>query len=121
MSKVALSYDIPFVDTMIMPAGWARWLASQRSSPNKAIRDAEKVSETTTWRYEDHGLLPCMQFFYDWRFADLTGDGKVDYILTCGTIARSRTGRMGWNLAIRGSVGQFFGHSPGRQLPGGRH
>ena len=75
MSKVALSYDIPFVDTMIMPAGWARWLASQRSSPNKAIRDAEKVSETTTWRYEDHGLLPCMQFFYDWRFADLTGDG----------------------------------------------
>jgi hypothetical protein len=25
-----------------------------------------------------------MQFFYDWRFADLTGDGRIDHILTGG-------------------------------------
>jgi hypothetical protein len=86
VSRIALSYEIPFVDSVTMPIRWARWLASQGSSPNEAIRNAPDGKETITWRYEEHGLLPWMQFFYDWRFADLTGDGAVDYVLTCGTM-----------------------------------
>lgn len=84
MSRIALSYEIPFIDQVRMPARWARWLASNGSLPNPNIRQMTEVDGTLTWRYPEHGLLPWMQFFYDWRFADLTGDGKIDFILTCG-------------------------------------
>ena len=86
MSTVALSYEIPFVTSVTMPTRWARWLASRGSTPNEAILNAPEVNGTITWCHQEHGLLPWMQFFYDWRLADLTGDGKIDFVLTGGTM-----------------------------------
>lgn len=84
MSEIALSYEVPFVDRVTMPARWARWLASCGTTPNPKLKDAPEIDGAITWEYETHGLLPWMQFFYDWRFADLTGAGKLDLILTGG-------------------------------------
>jgi hypothetical protein len=47
--------------------------------------------------------MPWMQFFYDWRFADIEGDGRIDLILTCGAfrqIAYSQGGAELWVLDI---------------------
>ncbi len=83
MPKIALSYEIPFIDRVTMPAGWARWLAG-RGQTNPALAAEPEVDGSITWDYAKHGLAPWMQFFYDWRFADLTGDGKLDFVLTGG-------------------------------------
>lgn len=99
MSRIALSYEIPFVEEVTMPARWARWLAGRGSSPNQKIQNAPEIDGAITWRYREHGLLPWMQFFYDWRFADLTGDGRLDFILTGGAtrqIAYSQDGTELW-------------------------
>ncbi|MCC6453309.1 MAG: hypothetical protein IT328_00050 [Caldilineaceae bacterium] len=82
MSRIAFSYEIPFVDSVTMPERWARWLAAQGSRPNTQLGHAPVVDGNITWRFQEHGLMPWMQFFYDWRFADLTGDGKIDFLLT---------------------------------------
>ena len=52
-----------------------------------------------TWECARHGKAPWMQFFYDWRFADLDGDGQIDFILTGGAqrqIAYPQDGRVLW-------------------------
>ena len=60
MSRVALSYDIPYVKTVTMPA---RWLAAQGTFPNPN----RSTSWTLTHRQinKSHGLLdailgPCI-------------------------------------------------------------
>jgi hypothetical protein len=58
MSRIALSYEIPFVDTVTMPERWARWLASQSASPNTKIGQAPAVDGTITWRFQEDGSLP---------------------------------------------------------------
>ena len=83
MARVALSYDIPFIDQVTMPAHWARWLAD-RSGGNPALRNKRERDGTITWEYPKHGPAPWMQFFYDWRFPDLVGDGLIDFVLTGG-------------------------------------
>jgi hypothetical protein len=83
MPKLAKSYDIPFIERVTMPAYWARWIAG-RGETNSALANEPAVNDTITWDYEKHGLAPWMQFFYDWRFGDLTGDGEIDFILTGG-------------------------------------
>jgi hypothetical protein len=83
MPTIARSYAIPFIERVTMPAHWARWLAG-RGQTNPALANEPPVDDTITWAYEKHGLAPWMQFFYDWRFADLTGDGQIDFILTGG-------------------------------------
>jgi outer membrane protein assembly factor BamB len=83
MAKIALRVTMPFLERVTMPAGWARWLARQ-SQGNAALAAAPEVDGTVTWDYAEHGLAPWMQFFYGWRFADLTGDGRIDFVLTGG-------------------------------------
>lgn len=83
MAKIALRYEMPFLERVTMPSGWARWLARQ-SQGNAALAAAPEIDGTVTWDYAEHGLAPWMQFFYDWRFADLIGDGKIDVVLTGG-------------------------------------
>jgi len=83
MAKLALSYEIPFVERVTMPTRWARWL-SQQSQGNAALAAEPEHSGTVTWDHVRHGLAPWMQFFYDWRFADITGDGKIDFVVTNG-------------------------------------
>ena len=83
MGKIALRYEMPFIDRVTMPTRWARWL-SRQSQGNPALAAEPEVNGTVTWDYAKHGLAPWMQFFYDWRFADLTGDGQIDFILTNG-------------------------------------
>jgi len=98
MPKIALSYDAPFVGRVTMPTRWARWL-SQRGQTNTALHNEPEVNGTITWDYDKHGLAPWMQFFYDWRFADLTGDGLIDFILTGGArrqIAYRQDGTVLW-------------------------
>jgi len=83
MGKIALRYEMSFIDRVTMPARWARWL-SRQSQGNPALGAEPEVDGAVTWNYAKHGLAPWMQFFYDWRFADLTGDGQIDFILTNG-------------------------------------
>ena len=63
MSAVALSYDIPYVDRVAMPASWARWLSQQGSQPNNALHAAEEESVLVTWSHANQGMAPWMQFF----------------------------------------------------------
>ncbi len=100
MSRIALSYEIPFIDSVTMPERWAKWLAAQGSAPNTKLGQTPAVAGNITWRFADHGLLPWMQFFYDWRFADLTGDGKIDFLLTSSAqrqIAYRQDGTILWH------------------------
>jgi hypothetical protein len=83
MAKIVKSYEIPFIERVTMPARWARWLAG-RGETNPALAAEPEYEGTITWDYDRHGLAPWMQFFYDWRFADLTGEGRIDFILTHG-------------------------------------
>jgi len=99
MSSVALSYEMPFVDRVTMLAKFAHWLARLCDPPNRAVLEAPIINGAITWDYAEHGPLPWMQFFYDWRFADLTGDGSMDFILTCGAfrqIAYRQDGAVLW-------------------------
>jgi hypothetical protein len=98
MAKIALSYEIPFVNRVTMPEQWAHWL-SQRGQKNQLLFKESAVNGSVTWDYDKHGLAPWMQFFYDWRFADLTGDGLIDFILTSGArrqIAYRQDGSVLW-------------------------
>jgi hypothetical protein len=100
MSKIATAYPIPFIPKVTMPARWARWLSDQGDRKNPALKAEPEQDGTITWDYAKHGLAPWMQFFYDWRFADLTGDGQIDFILTGGAwrqIAYAHDGRMLWH------------------------
>jgi len=86
MSQIVASFPIPFIQQVTMPAHWARWL-SGRGRTNSALRAAAeglRDMDPVTWDYNQHGLAPWMQFFYDWRFADLTGDGQIDMLMNCG-------------------------------------
>ena len=99
MPKIKLSYEIPFVKRVTMPDHWARWL-SQRGQTNTFLYDQPAIRGSITYDYDKHGLAPWMQFFYDWRFADLTGDGAIDYVLTGGArrqIAYRQNGSMLWS------------------------
>lgn len=96
--EMVLRYEMPFLQRVTMPEGWARWLAKQ-SGGNDALAAEPAVAGTVTWDYTKHGLAPWMQFFYDWRFADLTGDGKIDFVLTGGArrqIAYAQDGEVLW-------------------------
>ncbi len=98
MANIAYAYPIPFMDRVTMPARWARWL-SQQGQKNTLLYHEPEINETITWDYQKHGLAPWMQFFYDWRFADLTGDGRIDFVLTGGArrqIAYRQDGTLLW-------------------------
>ena len=98
MTKIALSYEIPFLNRVTMPDHWAKWL-SQRGQTNPALYHERAINGSITWDFEKHGLAPWMQFFYDWRFADLTGDGLIDFVLTGGArrqIAFRQDGSLLW-------------------------
>lgn len=101
MSRIAKSYPIPFIEKVTMPADWARWL-STNSFKNPALQaDAQQVApkQPVTWDYQKHGKAPWMQFFYDWRFADLDGDVQLDFILTGGAqrqVAYRQDGSILW-------------------------
>jgi hypothetical protein len=82
--RIAASFEVPFVDSVTMSAGWMRWLASVPPA-NTALPKEEPVDGTLTWDHSRHGPMPWMQFFYDWRFGDLNGDGRIDFIQTNGT------------------------------------
>lgn len=86
MYKIIKSYEIPFLEQVTMPAHWAIWLSGRGKTNPKLREAAESVDKNAplTWDYRQHGPAPWMQFFYDWRFADLTGDGKIEMLLTCG-------------------------------------
>jgi hypothetical protein len=58
MSRIAFSYEIPFVEQVTMPERWARWLAAQSSKPNTEIGQALAVDGTITWRYRQHAHYP---------------------------------------------------------------
>jgi hypothetical protein len=97
VSKIAFSYAIPFIDRVDITPNWAKWLGEMGGIPE--LQDEPMVDGMVPWRYRKHGLLPWMQFFYDWRFADLNGDGRIDFILSCGTfrqIAYRQDGAILW-------------------------
>jgi hypothetical protein len=99
VSKIALSYDIPFVERVTMPAHWARWLAD-RGGKNPALKNEQECNGTVRWEYAKQGLAPWMQFFYDWRFADLVGDGLPDLVISGGArrqIAYLQNGELLWS------------------------
>jgi len=84
-----------------MPAHWARWLSGRGFTNPALCADAEHLEPMAPviWDYARHGKAPWMQFFYDWRFADLDGDGQMDFILTCGAqqqVAYHQDGRVLW-------------------------
>ncbi len=84
LARVALSYEIPFVDEVTMVARFAKWLATLSDPPNHRLLNEPEMGGAIAWKYNKHGSLPWMEFFYDWRFADITGDGRIDMVLTCG-------------------------------------
>ena len=101
MSRVIHSYPIPFVGKITMPAHWARWLSGRGFKNPALFAEAEALNAMTpvTWDFARHGKAPWMQFFYDWRFADLDGDGQIDFLLTGGAqvqIAFHQDGRILW-------------------------
>lgn len=84
LARKAASYEIPFIDRVRMNHRFARWLARLSDPPNQELIEEPEIDGGVTWNYQRHGWLPWMEFFYDWRFADITGDGKIDMALTCG-------------------------------------
>ena len=98
MSVTALSFSIPFIDHVTMP-NKATWMWDRLGPPHPDMAVQYATGGPMTWEYAKHGRLGWMQFFYDWRFADLTGDGKMDFILICGTarqIAYRQDGGVLW-------------------------
>lgn len=84
MSKTVLSYPIPFIDRVTITPNWAKWLGGMGHI--QPLVEAGLRGDWGTWDYAEHGPLPWMEFFYDWRFADLTGDGRIDMMLTNGSV-----------------------------------
>jgi len=81
-----------------MPAKWATWLAKQGDG-NPRLEAEPSSNGFTTWDHAKHGIAPWMEFFYDWRFADLFNTGALDMLLTCGAyrqIAYSADGKEKW-------------------------
>jgi hypothetical protein len=77
----------------------ATWMWDRLGPPHPDMAVQKAAGGPMTWEYAKHGRLGWMQFFYDWRFADLTGDGKLDFILICGTtrqIAYRQDGSVLW-------------------------
>lgn len=98
MSRVAFEYEIPFIDTVTMP-NRATWMWDRLGEPHPDMKVQKATGKPMVWEYAKHGRLGWMQFFYDWRFADLTGEGKMDFILLCGTrrqIAYRQDGSILW-------------------------
>ena len=98
MSVPAMVYEIPFIDRVTMP-NKATWMWKNLGEPHPDMQVQKDRGGPLTWEYAKHGRLGWMQFFYDWRFADLDGDGKMDFILICGTerqIAYRHDGKILW-------------------------
>ncbi len=91
--KIAREYSVPFVDRVEMKTRWASWLIGNATPENAAVREeVEKGEETVTWKWDRHGWIPWMQFFYDWRFADLLGEGRIDMVQTSGMMRQTAFG-----------------------------
>ncbi|MFA6135415.1 MAG: hypothetical protein WC869_15495 [Phycisphaerae bacterium] len=98
MSVIPLSFTIPFIDRVTMP-NRSKFMLDRLGPPHHDMAAQQATGDPLTWEYAKHGRLGWMQFFYDWRFADLTGDGTLDFILICGTtrqIAYRRDGSVLW-------------------------
>jgi hypothetical protein len=87
--RVIRSYPLEFMETFQMGGGWLKWLDGESHRPTHVFDDVEPVNGLITYDYQLHGLLPWMQFFYEWRFGDLDGDGQADFIFYSG--ARRQT------------------------------
>ena len=99
MASVVLRYPITFISKVTLLPRFARWLASLSHPPNEKLLREPEIGGAVTWDYQRHGWIPWMEFFYDWRFADITGDGKIDMILTCGAfrqVAYAHDGSVLW-------------------------
>ncbi len=83
--RIARQYAIPYLDRVTMPEKWANWLA-KRGDGNPRLLAEPAVGGLKTWDHGKHGPAPWMEFFYDWRFADLFNTGTLDLLLTCGAI-----------------------------------
>ena len=98
MAQVAFSYEIPFIDRVAMPRR-GKWMWDRLGEPHPDFHVQYERGGPLLWDYDRHDRLGWMQFFYDWRFADLTGDGKLGVILLCGTfrqIAYAQDGTLLW-------------------------
>jgi hypothetical protein len=98
MSAAAIVYEIPFVERVTMPSK-ATWMWKHLGPPHPDMQAQKDRGGPLTWDYAKHGRLGWMEFFYDWRFADLTGDGRIDVILISGTfrqIAYRQDGTVLW-------------------------
>lgn len=83
--RIAREYEVPFVDTVTMQTRWASWLITNASPENERMRaDINRGEPNVTWQWDRHGWIPWMQFFYDWRFADIRGTGDIDVLQTNG-------------------------------------
>ncbi len=91
--RIAKEYHVPFVDKVEMQAGWASWLITNATPENAVVREAVNRGEpTVAWEWDVHGWIPWMQFFYDWRFADLLGRGEIDMVQTNGMMRQTAFG-----------------------------
>lgn len=98
MAKTIASYEIPFIDKVTMPRK-ATWMCDRLGEPCDGLKAEMAHGGPIRWDYAKHGRLGWMQFFYDWRFADLIGDGTIGFILFCGTfrqMAYHQDGRILW-------------------------
>ncbi|HSV26536.1 MAG TPA: hypothetical protein VLH60_01475, partial [Sedimentisphaerales bacterium] len=99
MSKTVFDYEIPFIGRVTMPRK-ATWMCDRLGEPCEDLKAEMAAGGPIHWDYAKHGRLGWMQFFYDWRFADLTGDGTIGFILLCGTFRQTayhQDGRILWN------------------------
>lgn len=55
-------------------------------------RDIDMGGPSVTWEWDKHGWIPWMQFFYDWRFAELRGTGEIDMVQTNGMMRQTAFG-----------------------------
>jgi len=83
--RIARQYAIPYMDRVTMPEKWANWLA-KRGDGNPRLLAEPAVGGFKTWDHGKHGPAQWMEFFYDWRFADLFNTGTLDLRLTSGAI-----------------------------------
>ncbi|MBD3239901.1 MAG: hypothetical protein GF331_04895 [Chitinivibrionales bacterium] len=94
--RIAREYRVPFVDRVEMQTRWASWLITNASPENAAMRaDVRRGAPTVTWEWDTHGWIPWMQFFYDWRFADVMGRGEIDMVQTNGMMRQTAFGADG--------------------------
>ncbi|MFM8321952.1 MAG: hypothetical protein ACKOC5_13645 [Chloroflexota bacterium] len=83
MAKIVHAYSLPFIHQAWLPETLARQLA-QRGQGCPRLPAEPAVNGQVHWQFEHHGPLPWMEYLYDFRFADLDGDGEIEWLLTCG-------------------------------------